>query len=147
MEVWHGKLFRSVPAHSKSPLEEEAGLVRAGGVPKVTHGCEGKLGLGLSDRALRCPGCPCETEVRFRTAGRVSLGPLGKEGNNGGWANWLCQEEDPSGQASGGQVVGRDTASVLSQLPVCSLPLGTHLSLVLPPGWAFTSRQSLVLAS
>ena len=38
-------------------------------------------------------------------------------------------------------------ASVLSQLPVYSLPLGTHLSLVLPPGWAFTSRQSLVLAS
>ena len=45
-------------------------------------------------------------------------------------------------------MVGRDTASVLSQLPVCcSLPLGTRLSLVLPLGWAFTSRQSLVLAS
>ena len=80
MEVWHGKHFRSVPAHSKSPLGEEAGLVRAGGIPKVTHRCEEKLGLGLSDRALCCPGCPCETEVRFRTAGRVSLGPLGKEG-------------------------------------------------------------------
>ena len=76
-----GKHFRSVPADSTSPfMEDEAGLVRAGGVPKVSHGCEGKLGLGLSDRALRCPGCPCETEVRFRTAGRVFLGPLGKEG-------------------------------------------------------------------
>lgn len=38
-------------------------------------------------------------------------------------------------------MVGRDMASVLSQLPVCcSLPLGTRLSLVLPLGWAFTSQ-------
>ena len=44
-------------------------------------------------------------------------------------------------------MVGWDKASILSQLPVCSLPLGTCLSLELPLGWVFTSGQSLVLAS
>ena len=58
MEVWHGKLFRSVPAHSKSPLEEEAGLVRAGGVPKVTHGCEGKLGWASVTRHCAVQAAP-----------------------------------------------------------------------------------------
>ena len=61
MGVWHGKRFRSAPARSKSSLEEEAGLVRVEGIPKVAHGCDGKLGLDLSDQALSCPGCPYVT--------------------------------------------------------------------------------------
>lgn len=54
-----GKHFRSVPADSTFPfMEDEAGLVRAGGVPKVTHGCEGKLGWASVTRHCAVQAAP-----------------------------------------------------------------------------------------
>ena len=137
--------------------------------PKSVTGVRGSWGWASVTGHCAVQAAPVRLKSALGLQGGSSWALWGRRaGGNRGWGSWLscppqsgllspgwratvprgqCQEEDPPGQASGGQEVGGDTASVLSQLPVCSLPLGTHLSLVLPPGWAFTSRQSLVLAS